>query len=115
MPYGPRFFALVDRYHALLAPMLSDEQPRIVFDAAARALPVIASDADGLRPHVNEGASGTLVARGNAQALAAALERLSHDAAGLARMGMQALHDARPHTHRAMHARRSHLLATLDA
>jgi glycosyltransferase involved in cell wall biosynthesis len=114
VPYGPEFFALVDRYHGMLVPILSDEQPRIVFDAAARAVPVIASDADGIRPHVQNGKDGVLVPRGDVGALARALERAAGDVESLARMGLTALDDARPHTHRAMHALRSQLLAALD-
>jgi glycosyltransferase involved in cell wall biosynthesis len=114
VPYGPPFFQLVDHYHAMLVPILSDEQPRIVFDAAARAVPVIASDADGIRPHVRSGHDGLLVPRGDVDALAEALARTAADVTMLQRLGLNALDDARPHTHRAMHALRSHLLAALD-
>jgi len=48
VPYGKGFFEILQRYHALLLPSLTDEQPRIVFDAGAQALPVIASDTAGL-------------------------------------------------------------------
>lgn len=114
VPYGPAFFNLVDDYHAVLAPLLSDEQPRIVFDAYARALPVIASDADGLRPHVVHGRTGLVVPRGDVFALAQALEMAAADVGQLRRMGLEALKGVRPHTHRAMHAHRSQLLAALD-
>src|SRR5437763_3525524 len=49
VPPGAPFLALVRRYHALLLPSLSDEQPRVVLDAASQAVPAIASDTDGLR------------------------------------------------------------------
>src|SRR5262249_15177636 len=67
------FFDFLQRYHAIVVPSLSDEQPRIVFDAAARGVPVLASDTDGLRPHVENDRTGRLIAPGNANALAEAM------------------------------------------
>jgi glycosyltransferase involved in cell wall biosynthesis len=111
VPYGPEFFALVDRYHAVLVPSLSDEQPRIFFDAAARAVPAIAADTDGLRPHVEDLRTGVLFPRGNARALADALQAAAQEPARLEQLGLAALTAARSQTHTAMHARRSQLLA----
>jgi glycosyltransferase involved in cell wall biosynthesis len=64
--YGAPFLNLLQCYHGIVMPSLSDEQPRIVFDAAARAVPIIASDTDGwtgLRPHVENNLTGRLVSR----------------------------------------------------
>jgi glycosyltransferase involved in cell wall biosynthesis len=111
LPYGPEFFALVDRYHAVLVPNLSDEQPRIFFDAAARAVPAIAADTDGLRPHVEDLRTGVLFPKGDARALADALQAAAQEPGRLEQLGMAALASARSQTHTAMHARRSQLLA----
>ncbi len=110
VPYGAPFLRLVDRYHALLIPSLSDEQPRVLFDANARAVPAIASNTDGLRPHIEHGKTGWLVPTGDPQSLAAAIEHASVSAPELSTMGMAALDAARAFTHRAMHRSRSAIL-----
>jgi glycosyltransferase involved in cell wall biosynthesis len=107
VPYGPDFFALLRRYHALVIPSLSDEQPRIVFDANAQAVPVIASDTDGLRPYVVHGATGWLVRSGDPEALASTLIRAGGAPSELRSMGLAALRATRALTHRAMHRSRS--------
>lgn len=110
VPYGAPFFELLEGYHGVLVPSLGYEQPRIVFDAYARAVPVLASDTDGLRPHVREGETGWLFARGDRAALAAVLERAASGAAELRRMGLRALGEAPGFTHRGMHLSRWRIL-----
>ena len=58
VPYGAPLFALIREYDALVVPTISDEQPRIVFDAYSQAVPVLASDTAGLRSCVREGETG---------------------------------------------------------
>jgi len=111
VPYGREFFALVDRYHALLVPSLSDEQPRVFFDAAARGVPVIASDTDGLRSLVRHDETGRLIPRGDAAALAAELVEWTGDASAMRSLGKAAVREVRTKTHRAMHSQRSRILA----
>ncbi len=111
VPYGKPFFEVVRRYHAVLVPSLSAEQPRIVFDANSQGVPVIASDTDGLRPHVEHGKTGWLVPAGDVPALASAIERANGAASELRSMGLAALRAGRGVTHKAMHRRRSQLLA----
>lgn len=110
VPYGRAFFELVRAHHAVLVPNLGDEQPRIVFDAYAQAVPVIAFDTDGLRPYVHDGRTGWLVPRGVAS-LADAIARASEQPAELSRMGTRALSEAPRYTHRAMHEERSRIFA----
>jgi glycosyltransferase involved in cell wall biosynthesis len=106
-PYGPRFFEHVRASHAVLAPNLGDEQPRIVFDAYAQAVPVIGFDTDGLRPHVKDGETGWLIPR---DGLSKAIERASASPRELERMGLAALREAPRFTHRAMHDARWRIL-----
>src|SRR5580704_2431658 len=108
--YGEAFFKLVQRYHAVLIPNLTDEQPRILFDASAQAVPAIASDTAGLRPHIAHDRSGLLVPPGDPTALASVIERASSEAPKLASMGMEALALVRGHSHAEMHRLRSHIL-----
>ncbi|MDB5686623.1 MAG: hypothetical protein JWR77_1212, partial [Rhizorhabdus sp.] len=72
--YGAAFSALVDEYRAVIVPSLSDEQPRIIFDAFARAIPVIASGTTGHSDLVHHMDNGLIVAPGDAGALAAAMD-----------------------------------------
>lgn len=111
IPYGAKFFSLLRGYHAALVPSLGDEQPRILFDAYAQAVPVIAAATDGIKPYVEEGQTGWLVPRGDVRALADALARAAKSPADLERMGMRALATAPRYTHRGMHDERWRILA----
>jgi glycosyltransferase involved in cell wall biosynthesis len=110
LPYDDTFFAALGTYHALVVPSLSDEQPRIVYDAYSQAVPVIASATAGLRDCVFQNATGWLIPPGNEQALADALERASRSLPLLAELGLGGLERARTMTHQHMHARRAELL-----
>lgn len=108
-PPGEAFRSALDRYHAILVPSLSDEQPRILYDAFARALPVIASDRPG-HGAVVAGQTGLRFASGRAEALLAALVAARGDRVGLARMGLAARDWSAGRTHRAMHLARARAL-----
>jgi glycosyltransferase involved in cell wall biosynthesis len=110
VPYGKAIFERIRSYHAVLVPSLTQEQPRIVFDAYAQAVPVIASDTDGLRPYVANGTTGWLLPPGDAPALAAAIEKANREVPELRKMGLAALQAGRGFTHDAMHRWRSHLI-----
>lgn len=111
LPYGAPFLTFLERYHAVVVPSLSDEQPRIIFDAAARAIPVLASDTDGIRPHVDNDRTGRLISPGNVDALAEVMTSSAGNPAALRTYGMEALFRVRSQTHRAMHAQRSQIIA----
>lgn len=109
---------LLDRlasYHVALVPSLSDEQPRVVYDAFSRGVPVIASDTAGLRDEVQHGVTGFLVPPNNARALATLVCELAADPTPLATMGTNAAEVARTTTHREMHKRRHQLLSQMLA
>jgi glycosyltransferase involved in cell wall biosynthesis len=110
VPYGRPFFELVRKYHAVLVPSLSDEQPRIVFDAYSQSVPVIASATDGLRPHIDKGRTGWLVPVGDVEALASAIARADQVPSELRAMGRAALEASRRLTHKAMHRQRLQFL-----
>lgn len=106
VPYGPRFFELLRRYHAVLIPSLSDEQPRVLFDAYSQAVPAIATATPGLVPYLSEGGTGWLVRPNDPAALAAAIRRSGDSPAELRRMGLEAVKVARGVTQSGMHRRR---------
>jgi glycosyltransferase involved in cell wall biosynthesis len=111
LPYGSQFMTFLQNYHAIVVPSLGDEQPRIIFDAAARAVPIVASATNGLRPHIEHQRTGILIPAGDASALAAVLDSLTKDPVCLRDFAMEALSRAQNRTHRSMHAERSRLIA----
>jgi glycosyltransferase involved in cell wall biosynthesis len=111
LPYGAPFLTFLQRYHAVVVPSLGDEQPRIVFDAAARAVPVLASDTDGLRPHVENDRTGRLIPPNDPAVLAEAMTSWADNPSLLRGFGMEALSRVRGRTHSAMHCERSHIIA----
>jgi glycosyltransferase involved in cell wall biosynthesis len=110
IPYGPNFFAKLAEYDAVLVPNLSDEQPRIPFDAFSQGVPVIASDTMGVREVVKDGVTGFLCPAGDADQLARLLERHAKAREGLRDAGLRALEWVRQRTHAAMHLERVKIL-----
>jgi glycosyltransferase involved in cell wall biosynthesis len=109
--YGPNFFAKLAEYDAVLVPNLSDEQPRIPFDAFSQGVPVIASDTMGVREVVKDGVTGFLCPAGDAHALADLLERHAKAREGLRDAGLRALQWVSSRTHAAMHLERANILS----
>lgn len=106
IPYGPGFFDLMSEYDVLLSPNLADEQPRIVYDCGARGVPAIVSDAPGMLSCVVPGETALVVPRGDAAALADAIEEAARSPERLETMGRAARELARNNTHEGMHRRR---------
>jgi glycosyltransferase involved in cell wall biosynthesis len=111
VPYGAPFLTLLRGYHALLVPSITDEQPRILFDAASQAVPVLASDTEGHRAGVQEGLTGWRFPSGDPEALLATLQRAVTDPPALRRMGLAARVQTEGSTHQAMHLQRARRLA----
>jgi glycosyltransferase involved in cell wall biosynthesis len=111
--YGPALFELLQRYHAVVLPSISDEQPRIVYDAYSQGVPVLASATAGLRDCVYQNQTGWLIEPNNIDELAGAIERAARTFTELQRMGMEALRVARSMTHQHMHRERHRLLLQL--
>lgn len=109
--YGKSFFEVLRRYHAVVIPNHSDEQPRVVFDAYSQAVPVVASDTPGLRSCIHAQKTGILVKPNDAVALADSLCALPQNLGQLKEMGFEALKVARQMSHRTMHQKRWQLLA----
>jgi glycosyltransferase involved in cell wall biosynthesis len=82
--------SLLSRARALLLPSLSYEgAPRVVLEAYASGVPVLAGRLGGLPELIEDGSSGVLVRPGDVAAWAAAVERLTEDAEA-ERMGERA-------------------------
>jgi glycosyltransferase involved in cell wall biosynthesis len=110
LPYGPEFFELIQSYHALIVPTVSDEQTRIIFDAFSQAVPVIASDTAANQEIVAPG-KGILYDKASGTALLQCLDSVAP--ASLQEMGLQGLRYAQSRTHQAMHHARAVRLAEL--
>jgi len=111
--YGEALFTRLADYEYVIVPSLSDEQPRIVYDAYSQGIPVIASDTDGLRQCVHEGQTGLFFERGSVESLTTLLRQVQSQKGRsqrieLARNGVKV---ARRMTHAAMHAARARLIA----
>jgi glycosyltransferase involved in cell wall biosynthesis len=109
VPYGPLFRALVRNYHAVLVPTLTIEQPRIIYDAFAQAVPVIASDTPGHREAVFSGKTGLLVRTNDPADLLAKLKTAHPEQ--LQQFGMSAREWVGGRTHQAMHLARARIMA----
>lgn len=113
VPYGAPFLGLLRGYHAALVPSITDEQPRILFDAAAQAVPILASDTEGHRGLITDRLNGRLFAPGDPKALLAALLQAAGAVDDLRRQGLAARRWAEGRTHQAMHLARARRLARL--
>jgi glycosyltransferase involved in cell wall biosynthesis len=110
LAYGAEFFAMLRGQDLLVAPSLSDEQPRIVYDGFSQALPVLGSDTAGLKQCVSHAETGWIVPAGDAKALADAIEWASEHRERLRDFGIAGLDVARGLTHDQMHQRRAELI-----
>jgi glycosyltransferase involved in cell wall biosynthesis len=81
----------LDRSRALILPSLSEGLPRVIIEAFLRGRPVIATRAGGIPDIVKHEVNGLLVPQDDAEALAAAIERLLSDRDLAARLGASAL------------------------
>jgi glycosyltransferase involved in cell wall biosynthesis len=72
----PGFLAAVD---VLAVPSYDEGLPRVVLEAMAMEVPVVASNVGGIPEAVQDARTGLLVPPGNADALAAALDRILDD------------------------------------
>jgi glycosyltransferase involved in cell wall biosynthesis len=111
--YGAEFKKIIQGYHAIVVPSITDEQPRIVYDAYSQAVPVLASNTDGLRACVFDQETGRLVAPNDPLALASLLRWSADNIGKLENMGLAALTVAHGLTHQEMHRRRWLLLQNL--
>ncbi len=110
LPYNEIFFAWLRHAHLVVVPSVSDEQPRIVYDAYSQGLPVIASQTAGLLDCVSNGLTGKLVPAGDHSALKEAICWAAEHPEALASMGVTAAQHARGMTHQLMHRTRLGIL-----
>lgn len=113
VPYGAPLFSVIRQYDAVVVPSISDEQPRIVFDAYSQAVPVLGSDTPGLRSCVKSEEVGFLTVPNDVHALSDLLRYAAQNRSELRQLGLQSLRYARTMTHQEMHRQRATLLQAL--
>lgn len=111
--YGAPFMALLRDYHAVIVPTTGDEQPRILYDSFAQAVPVIASSTPGNLEVVRQNMNGKVFLAASATAFVAALAEAAAEPSKLRDMGLTALETAQLYTHTNMHTQRAAILAKL--
>ncbi len=77
--YGPAMFAELRAADMLVLPTLSEGTPRVLVEARANSLPIIATRVGGIPTSVTDGHDGLLVPAKNPAALAAAIDRIITD------------------------------------
>jgi glycosyltransferase involved in cell wall biosynthesis len=79
VPPGESLYRILGTVDALVLPSISEGVPKVLLEAMARGLPVIASNVGGIPNIVEQDVNGILVAPGDAGELAAAVARLRGD------------------------------------
>jgi glycosyltransferase involved in cell wall biosynthesis len=88
LPYNHIFFTAIRNAHLMVIPSLSDEQPRIVFDAFSQGLPVVASRTPGLANCFEDHKEGIFFIPGDVAGLTQALSWAASNSSALSRMGI---------------------------
>jgi glycosyltransferase involved in cell wall biosynthesis len=110
VPFGEPFLSLLRGFDAMIVPSLSDEQPRIAYEALSQAVPIIGSATGGIREVVESGVSGRLSPPNDASALAESIIWAARNRSELREMGLRGLASVRNATHQRMHQIRHKLL-----
>ena len=94
-PDDPRLVDILHQAHCFILPSVHEPFGIVALEAWAAGLPVIASDAGGLKDFIHDGVNGLMFPSGDAEALDVAYRRLDGDEALRRRLSEQALIDVR--------------------
>lgn len=111
LAYGAEFFAALRGYDALIVANRKAEQARILFDAMAQGVAVIASATAGTLDVVDPGRTALTFEVDDADGLAAHLETLIATPEKVRHVGAAGLEVARGFTHAGMHEKRRAFLS----
>lgn len=110
VPYGAPFLKVIDEADLVVVPSITNEQPRLIYDAAARGVPVLASRTEGNQSILSDD-TGFLFDWNDAAALRTRLQELANRGQDLRATGQRVWERLGQQTHAAMHRDRSHYLA----
>jgi glycosyltransferase involved in cell wall biosynthesis len=110
VPFGEPFMRFLRGFDAILLPSLSDEQPRIAYEAFSQAVPAIGSATGGICEVVESGVSGRLSPPNDVGSLTESIIWAGRNRSELREMGLRGLASVRNATHQAMHRNRHKLL-----
>lgn len=108
VPYDEGFFELLRGHDAIIIAALTEEQPRIAFDAFSQGVPCIVSATHGNKAVVLDGKTGFLFT--DEYSLRDMFQKLASDLNWLPKMRAAALAYARNNSIREMHRRREEFL-----
>jgi glycosyltransferase involved in cell wall biosynthesis len=112
VPYGPQFYKTLRHHDAILIPNLGNEQPRILFDALANGVAVIASDIEVFRGVVSNSVNARLFAKDDPAELASAIEEVSSNRELLGRLIENGVNVSRNYTQEKAYERRMRIIRT---
>lgn len=79
VPFGPGLFTELRAADVFVLPTLSEGTPRVLVEARANSLPVVATSVGGIPTSIRDGHDGLLVPPKDPEAIAAALRRIISD------------------------------------
>lgn len=112
VPYGPQFYKTLRHHDAILIPNLGNEQPRILFDALANGVAVIASDIEVFRGVVSNSVNARLFAKDDPAELASAIEEVSSNRKLLGGLIENGVNVSRNYTQEKAYERRMRIIRT---
>lgn len=98
VPFGPELVSLYRRAHLFVHVSLTEGMPRVITEALAFAVPIVATDVGGVRAALDDGAAGLLVPPRDVAALVSAVQALAGDAKLRERLVVRGLELARERT-----------------
>lgn len=111
VPFGPALLNLYRESHAFVHVSFTEGVPKVLVEALASGLPIVATDVGGVRSILDDGQAGLLVPPADLDGLVAAIMRITDDGDLRERLSARALELARERTLEAQAARVADFIA----
>lgn len=111
VPFGPALMKLYRESHAFVHVSFTEGVPKVLVEALAAGLPIVATDVGGVGSILDEGRAGLLVPPADLEALVAAIARITDDGELRERLSTRALELAGERTLEAQAARVADFIA----
>jgi glycosyltransferase involved in cell wall biosynthesis len=95
VPFGDDLLELYRRAHAFVHVSWTEGVPKVLIEALASALPIVATDVGGVGELLEGGRAGMLVPPDDSAALVAAIERVANDGVFRKQLVMQGIERVR--------------------